>query len=54
MISDSEFDTLLRSLVLSPEEALRRDALQEEIREHVARVFEENDTSKNHNEFCAG
>ena len=52
--SDIEFESLLRSLVLSPEEALRRDALKKKIKAHIAPLFEENDVSKNHNEFCAG
>jgi hypothetical protein len=50
--SNTEFECLLRSLVLSPEETLLRDALEEKIRARVASVFEENDASKNHNEFC--
>jgi hypothetical protein len=32
----------------------RREALREKIKARIAPLFEENDTSKNHNEFCAG
>jgi hypothetical protein len=38
--SDTQFDVLLRTLILSPEESLRREALQEKIRARVASVFE--------------
>jgi len=51
---DAEFDTLLRSLTVPPDETARRDALKEKIKAHVAPFFEENDTSENLNEFCAG
>lgn len=37
---DVEFESLLRSLVLSPEETLRRNALREKMRARVGRAFE--------------
>jgi hypothetical protein len=49
-----EFDTLLLSLAVSPDEAALQNALQEKIQAKVASVFEENDTSKNLNEFWHG
>ena len=52
--SDSGFDALLRSLAVPPAEAARQDAIKERIKAHVAPLFEENDTSKNRNEFCTG
>jgi hypothetical protein len=36
---DVEFESVLRSLVLSPEETLRRDALREKSHTQVASVF---------------
>jgi len=51
--SDIEFDALLRSLAVPPGEVARQDALKEKLKAHVAPLFEGNDTSKNHNEFCA-
>ena len=53
-IFDTEFDTLLRSLVVPTDEATRQSELKEKIKAHVEPLFEENGTSKNHNEFCAG
>jgi hypothetical protein len=38
--SDVGFEALLRSLVLSPEETLRCDALREKMRARVGRAFE--------------
>jgi hypothetical protein len=38
--SDLEFESLLRSLVLSPEETLRRDAVREKMRARAERTFE--------------
>jgi hypothetical protein len=52
--SDAELDSLLRSLAVSSDEAARQDVLKEKIKAQIASLFEENDTSKNHNEFCAG
>jgi len=52
--SDIKFDTLLRSLIVSCDEATQQTALKERIKAHIAPLFEENDTSENHNEFCAG
>jgi hypothetical protein len=52
--SDADFDSLLRSLAVPSDEAARHAALKEKIKAHIASLFEENDTSKNHNEFCAG
>jgi hypothetical protein len=51
---ETEFDGLLRSLAVPPDEAARQNALKEKIKAHIEPLFEENDTSKNHNEFCAG
>ena len=36
---DVEFENVLRSLVLSPEETLRRDVLREKIRARIATIF---------------
>ena len=52
--TDTQFETLLRTFAVSPEEMLRREALRQKIKAPIAPLFEENDTSKNLNEFCAG
>jgi hypothetical protein len=51
---EENFDALLRSLAVPSDEAARRDALKKRIKAHITPLFEENDASKNHNEFCAG
>ena len=51
---DTDFEALLHSLAMSPDEAAWRDALKEKIKAHGASLFEENDTSENHNESCEG
>ena len=49
--SDVEFEILLRSLILSPEETVRRNEFQEKIRTQVACAFGENDSSRNLDAF---
>jgi len=52
--SETEFDALVRSLVVSPDEAARQDALKERIKARVAPLFGENDTSKTTTNFARG
>jgi hypothetical protein len=53
-LPETEFDMLLRSLAVPPDEAARRETLKEKIKAHVAPLFDGNHTSENYNEFCAG